>query len=169
MTTGEPNPFDFGPPPARGDERSTGPYGPSSGAVGDVWTGTPSTPGWEMGAPGNWEHGGPAPTVTAPSPSAADVGSPPTLLLVPPLVMGVLGALVAYLLGETTVWAFVAWALAGPVAVALLAFYVYRDTRQRARAVYSGDATWLYWIALVAIGLGVVVSAWRIAQWAGQL
>ncbi|WP_433799563.1 hypothetical protein [Actinomycetospora sp. CA-084318] len=80
-----------------------------------------------------------------------------------------MGALIAFLLGVTVLWAFVGWALAGPVAVGSLAFYMLRDTRERAKPIYSGDATWLYGVALVAIGIGVVVSAWRIAQWAGQL
>jgi hypothetical protein len=91
--------------------------------------------------------------------------------LIAALVLGLVAAVVAVLLGASVGYAFGAWLLAGPVAIGLLAVFAQHDVRQRARPIYDAP-TWLpalYWSAVVAAGLGICASAWNIAQWAGHL
>lgn len=104
--------------------------------------------------------------------SGADVlGRPPVLWLVLGLVAAALGAVAAAVLGASSTIAFGAWAASGPLAIGLLAVFALGDTRQRARPVYNSPA-WapvLYWSVIAVAALGIGLSAWRIAEWAGQL
>lgn len=64
-----------------------------------------------------------------------------------------------------------AWLLSGPVAISVLAVFTLRDTRRRANVVYASRA-WVarsYQLCLVVATLGIVLSATRIAFWAGRL
>ena len=98
------------------------------------------------------------------------VGAPPKIWLIAALVLGLAAAAVALALGASVGYAFVAWLLAGPVAIGLLAIFTQSDVRQRSMPIYNAPS-WLpalYWSAVAAAGLGVLSSAWSIAQWAGH-
>jgi hypothetical protein len=72
----------------------------------------------------------------------------------------------------TSTWLYaMSWLLAGPVAVGLLAVYSRRDTQQQAKVFYTISAwsPWAYRAVLVVSALGVLLSAWRIADWVGRL
>jgi hypothetical protein len=81
-------------------------------------------------------------------------------------------AAVALWFGAVAPIAIVCWVLAGPVAIGLLAVHVLRAT-----AVRAGPTAWtepraavpLYWTALAVSAIGIGISAWRIADWAGRL
>ena len=63
------------------------------------------------------------------------------------------------------------WILAGPIAALLLATYMIADTKQRAFPVYqpSKPAQFIYWATVALAAIGVLVSAWQIADWFGRL
>jgi hypothetical protein len=168
-----------------------GRWGPS--AAGDPGRASP-TPGGAPGgyvpggftpggfAPGGFTPGGPPPDSYPPDGYGAGfgttqiaetdlVGTPPKIWLIAALLLGLAAAAVAVMLGASIGYALLAWLLAGPVAIGLLAVFSQRDVRQRSLPIYHSP-TWLptlYWGAVVAAGLGVLSSAWYIAQWAGHL
>lgn len=155
MTTG-PDPFSFQSPPY-GD-----PSSPSYQPVVDPYTPAPSP----------FVHGNGAANdgLFAGDPSVV-IGEPPILTLVAALLVGAAAAVVAALWGHAAPVALAAWTAAGPVGVGFLALYSRQDTRRRTLPVYNA-AGWtplLYWAAVSAIGVGIVISAVRIAEWAGRL
>lgn len=68
-------------------------------------------------------------------------------------------------------FAFAGWALSGPAAALVLAKYMITDTKERALPVYqpSKPSQVVYWTAVGFAALGVLVSAWQIADWFGRL
>jgi hypothetical protein len=147
-----PDPFDFG---NHGDD----PFAPASAITpaASVAGGQPDRFGMDT---------------PPPAAAGADVlGQPPVLWLVLGLVAAALGAAAAAVLGTSSTIAFGAWAASGPLAIGLLAVFALLDTRQRARPVYNSPvwAPVLYWSVIAVAALGIGLSAWRIAEWAGQL
>lgn len=121
------------------------------------------------GAPGASSFGAPSP-VGGPV-AIPEIGRCPWWLLGVCVGLSLVAALVAVLAGANIWVAGVAWVLAGPLAFSTLALYISRDTRERGRGTYTAP-TWAqagYWVAVVVALVAVVVTAWRIAQWAGQL
>lgn len=85
-------------------------------------------------------------------------------------VAGIAASAVAALTETSIALAFVGWLLAGPAAIGGLALFTGVDTRRRSRSVYSAP-TWLpriYWLAVVACGIGIGAGAWQLALWAGR-
>ncbi|QHC57194.1 hypothetical protein [Rathayibacter sp. VKM Ac-2760] len=105
------------------------------------------------------------------SASVATSARSPLGWLIGGVVVAVLAGAAALLLGEEPVPAFVAWALAGPVAIGLFAVYLLLDTRRRTQLMYSPPtwAPWLYRGGLVVVLLAVIACAARIALWAGRV
>lgn len=102
---------------------------------------------------------------------ATSVAGPPLPFLIGAASTAVLAIVLALVLGRSMPWALAAWVLAGPVAVTLVGLFMSRDVAARAWPVYVSP-TWLPWAvrgALVLIGVGVVLSSWRFADWASRL
>ena len=80
------------------------------------------------------------------------------------------GGVLAVLLGGTPIVAFLAWLIAGPAAFSLLGLYSMRDARRRAAPIYVSPSwvTAAYWATVALALIGVVLSAWRLALWAGR-
>lgn len=85
--------------------------------------------------------------------------------------VALVGGTVALLWGAAPALAFVAWALAGPAAVLLLAVFSLRDVRRQAAPVYTAPpwASAAYWGVVVLVAAAVVASAWQIGQWSGRV
>jgi hypothetical protein len=167
------------------DGRDPFAFGPAPG--GDQW-GPPPTTGPTTQAPAGgyqpgpvrppempWQPGGGDFSLASPGlDGMAGPGSPPTGWLAGALgaaVAGVVAVSVAIFL-RTGPWpAFVAWALAGPIAIGMLAAFSRSDIRERARPIYSSrpSTSTLYWSAVVVAAIGIGISAWQIADWAGRL
>lgn len=154
------DPYDFGPPPARRPGATSG-YG--SGGFGDA------PPEHTLAAPlrdefGRMDHG---PALTDPY----VVVRTPVVWLAAAIGLGLAGAVVAWFFGDAIGPALAAWVLAGPLAIGLLAVHSLRDTALRTRLGYDRrpSATGLYTAAIVVAAVGIGLSAWRIAEWAGRL
>jgi hypothetical protein len=166
------DPFDFGPHP--GGSRWSPPDGQTNLPGGPPQYGPPQygpPPGPAPGPTDLWPPSPSGPGLDPPDLSAAAVGKPPLVWLVAALVVGLAGAVVAFF-GRNPVIAVVAWALAGPGAIGLLAVFTQRDVGQRALPIYihsPGRTMALYWAAILVAAVGIAVSAWYIAQWAGRL
>ncbi len=95
---------------------------------------------------------------------------PPWAISLAAGVLGLAGALVAWFGGAVSM-AFICWVVAGPVAMGLLAFFIVRDAQARVTGVYTrpGWVDVIYWGAVAATLLGVLVCAYRIAIWVGRL
>jgi hypothetical protein len=183
----------WGPP--GGGSPPTGPF-PSSGGPGP---GGHDPGGYDPGgygpggyAPGGYAPGGYAPGDYAPGgyvpgayppdrppdPVSSEgfgdaelIGRPPFVWLILALVLGLVAAVVAWIFGASMWIALGMWVLAGPIAIGLLALFTQRDVQQRAKPIYDAPS-WipvLYWSAIVAAAVGIGVSAWNIADWAGRL
>lgn len=88
------------------------------------------------------------------------------------ITTSVIATVMALLYGVAVPVAFLCWALAGPVSIGLLAVHILRATAVRASpATYteSGTTTLLYWSAVAVAAVGIGLSAWQIADWAGRL
>ncbi|GGK99763.1 hypothetical protein GCM10007382_19610 [Salinibacterium xinjiangense] len=87
------------------------------------------------------------------------------------IAAAVTGAVVAIVLGHAPPLAWLAWALAGPIAIGLFSIFSLRDTKQRAMPLYGERAavTWTLRIGWVLAFVGVVLAALRLADWAGRL
>jgi hypothetical protein len=96
--------------------------------------------------------------------------SPPKLWLILSAATSVTGGVIAGILGERIAPAAAGWLLAGPIALTLLATFVWRDTVRRTRATritYSWVRPAYFGCAALAI-LATFVSAARIGVWAGR-
>lgn len=99
------------------------------------------------------------------------VTKPPTLLLSVAVAAALLGGAVALAAAGRPWAAITAWVITGPVAFGLLAVYSATDARRRASSVYIAPV-WLgiaYWTSVAVVLACVVLSALRIADWAGRL
>lgn len=126
------------------------------------------------------EHSGPSGAQGGRS-GWSDPGSQPAARLVPVgppfewlAVSGgvaLVGGAVALLWGAAPAMAFVAWALAGPAAVLLLAVFSVRDVRRQAAPVYTAPpwTSAVYWLVVLVVAVAVVASAWQIGQWSGRV
>lgn len=127
-----------------------------------------------FGAPDPASYGGgPAAGVFAEAPVADEitVAKPPVLWLALAAAAALASLLVAGIALSAPSLALVGWALAGPIAIGLLAVFTLVDTGRRAAAVYA-EPTWAkpaYWGVLAVAGVGILLSAWRIAEWIGRL
>lgn len=117
-----------------------------------------------------------AETFVAPAGATATGGlsvtGPPTRLLAAALAAAAAGVALAMasVSTSTVLPAFSAWLLAGPAAIGALAWFGYADTRRRLSSVYSAPG-WLstgYWTVVAICAVGIGVSAWQIALWAGR-
>lgn len=85
--------------------------------------------------------------------------------------MSLVAAVAAGVAGAAVPVALVSWVLAGPLAIGLLAVFVTRDARAQTRPVYVRP-DWigaLYGVTIVIAAAGILLSAWRIADWVGRL
>ncbi|GAB19898.1 hypothetical protein GOEFS_096_00750 [Gordonia effusa NBRC 100432] len=100
------------------------------------------------------------------------VARPPSGLLIAAAGVALVGLVIAIVgvFREDAV-ALVGWALAGPLAIILLGFFVAADTRRQAEPVYTrpGWVGLVYAIAAVLIVAGIVVASVGVALWIGRL
>ncbi|MGL5405797.1 MAG: hypothetical protein ACRDAX_03260 [Propionibacteriaceae bacterium] len=99
------------------------------------------------------------------------VGKAPWKIIVIAMALALLGGGIGFLLGQAPIFALLGWAISGPIAMAVLAFFTLRDTKVRARGVYSqlSFVPILYWIAMGICIAATLICAWRIGDWAGRL
>jgi len=111
--------------------------------------------------------GGSEPTSAA---AAAEKAGPPYLWLALALALGVAGIVGALAFGQIVPVAWGSWVASGPVAIGLLAVFLFMDNRERAKPTYGNrsSAIWLYRGGLAIAFVGIVLSALRIAEWAGR-
>lgn len=110
----------------------------------------------------DWEDVQPAPALT--------IARPPLYWLIAAASAALLATLLALVAAGSMSVALVAWLLAGPVAVALLGVFMSRDVVARSAPVYVSPQ-WLKWgirAVIVLIGVGVVLSSWRVADWVSR-
>lgn len=156
--TDQHDPYDFGSPPHSG---ATSGYG--AGAFGDE----PRNPTLAAPSPDDFTR---IDRDAVPSDLYAIVRTP-VIWLAAASVLGLAAAVIAAIWGDSIQLAFTAWVLAGPVAIGLLAVHSLRDTALRTRLGYDQrqGAVALYIVAVAAAAVGIGLSAWRIAEWAGRL
>ncbi|MFW6598188.1 hypothetical protein ACQBAU_15950 [Propionibacteriaceae bacterium Y2011] len=97
--------------------------------------------------------------------------APPIHWLAVAAGLAVIGIVLALVLGGLPPVAIVAWVLAGPVAIGVLALFTTTDLKARSGAVYAAQG-WVkpaYWVALVLCFIGTMAAAWKIAEWVGRL
>jgi hypothetical protein len=145
-------------PPGYGPQQGGGAWGPPGGSppTGPYPSGGPGHGGPGPAGPGGFDPGGYSPGGFAPGGYPADwspdqrgsggfgetelVGRPPFVWLLVALVLGLVAAVVAWMLG-TTLWiALATWALAGPVAIGLLAVFTLCYDQQRAKPIYDAPS-----------------------------
>ncbi len=115
--------------------------------------------------PGNDPLGPPASAIPAVAPIR-----PPILWLGLSAAAGLVGGFVGWFFGVRLVPALLGWLLAGPVAIGLLARYIWRDTVRRAqptRTDYGWTGPAYYACAVLAI-LATALAAYEIALWFGR-
>lgn len=97
-------------------------------------------------------------------------GRAPVLWLALAAVSVAAGIVLALTVGRSPL-AVAAWALAGPLAISVLAIFTRIDIEQRARAVYDPwpYTTVCYWLVLGAAACGVLLSGWLVANWWARL
>jgi hypothetical protein len=155
------DPYDFGPPTSR-QGSDPPPYAAGSFGTPHAWNQARSAPIDDEF--GRTDHG----------PGLADpyvVVRTPVIWLLCAMVLGIAGAVGAAVLGSSISAALVAWVLAGPLAIGLIAVHSLRDTALRTRLGYNQltGATAMYAVTIVVAAVGIGLSAWRIAEWAGRL
>jgi hypothetical protein len=169
----------WGPP---GGSPPTGPFPPGGSNPGGSHPVGSQLGGYDPGGPAGYDPGGYAPGGYPPnwSPEPVNsegfgdaelIGRPPFVWLVAALVLGLVAAVVAWVFGASMWVALAMWVLAGPIAIGLLAVFTQQDVQQRAKPIYDAPS-WipvLYWSAVAAAVVGIGVSAWSIADWAGRL
>lgn len=105
--------------------------------------------------------------------------SAPYLMLLPSLISGLFSIVICLvlILGNLTVsngmyfpLALGAWAMAGIVGVVGLGPYFAADNAQRTAGIYQivGWKQGLYWVTIIAVLVGVVLSAIQLGIWAGK-
>lgn len=149
-----------GPPAGPGQSAASDPFGANrsdgeagSGQVTADWTGYGGDSGYGV------ESG------------TVQIARPPLPYLAAAAAISLVALLLAALLGAIPGLAIIAWVLAGPIAIGVLAYYLKVDTTERARPIYAAP-NWLrpaYIVALVLCGIAVVIAALRIALWVGRL
>lgn len=140
----------------------TNPFDPAATAR----AGVPTAGGYpNVGAPAPG-----SPTPLSGSAAPLSIAKPPVGLLAAGAVIAVVGLVLAVVFWANPI-ALVGWALAGPVAIGVMALYVARDTALRAEPVYlRPDWLSMAYAAVAAVAvIGVVVSSVSIALWAGHL
>ena len=104
------------------------------------------------------------------STNSLTVARPPLALFGLAIALATAGAVIAGVWGDALAAAGVGWLLAGPLAIGLLAIYTLVDTRRRTDAVYSAPS-WtggVYWTVVAVCMIGISISAWHLALWAGR-
>lgn len=107
-----------------------------------------------------------------PHPPPQESASAPVAWLAAGAVLAALALVAALLFGGTVSVAIAGWLVAGPVVIGLLALYTLRQTRALALPFATGPSSGLRlaYAGVVALTMiAVLVSAWRIAEWAGRL
>ena len=187
MTHGS-NPFGSNPSGAAGQSGATGgdwsPFGPPTGGQR---SGTGGAVPPSAGMPSYRHTAGTASSSSSlgslldsdDEPAALSpirAGSPPLLWLAAAFISATLGLIIVLVLhdpgtGNVPYFAFISWVLAGPAAIGLLAIFLTKDTNARARALYAAPAwvPWAYRAVLLVALVAIVLSAIRIADWAGRL
>lgn len=98
------------------------------------------------------------------------IAKPPAGLLAVGAAIALTGAALAGICWASGI-ALIGWALAGPVAIGVLALYVARDTARQVAPVYLRPE-WLTmaYAAVAALAVvGIVVSSLSVAFWVGRL
>ena len=184
------NPWDFSE-----YSESAGPAGPGQAQPGQPPAGQPGQPGLFGPGPGAPQQGGfagdsaqtapfgvmstpatanSAPTLFGPSsdlPQQLATSKAPAQWLLVAIGLAVVSIVVALILGSLPPLAIIAWVLAGPLGIGMLAFFTTSDLKARSGAVYLASS-WvrpLYWASLVLCLAGAMVAAWKIAEWVGRL
>lgn len=106
----------------------------------------------------------------AESTDSLTVARPPLVLFGIAIALAAAGAGIAGIWGDAFGAAGIGWLLAGPLAIGLLAIYTLVDTRRRTNAVYSAPS-WtaaMYWTVVTVCLVGISISAWHLAMWAGR-
>lgn len=114
------------------------------------------------------------PPPNSPAPSSASSGpldpvGPPTGLLIAAAVLAVVGTVFGGVFWGSPL-SIVGWALAGPIAIGVLALFTSRDTVRRSAAIYLRP-DWLslaYAVTMLIIAIGVVVGSVSFAMWIGH-
>lgn len=107
----------------------------------------------------------------APSTSTLTRAKTPMVWLWVALGLVAVSVVIEVLFGTDVVYAAVGWALAGPLALLCLHFFLRADARAREAAIYSeaGAATWTYRAVVILIVLATAFAAFRLASWWGRL
>lgn len=113
------------------------------------------------------------PPASAPSSSSTTTFSgPPTGLLIAAAGVAVLGVAIGVASLFMLPWlSIVGWALAGPIAIGLMALYLSRDTARRSAAIYMRP-DWVgpaYAGVAVLFVIAVLFTAYAVANWVGHL
>lgn len=98
------------------------------------------------------------------------MASPPNGLLLAATVCAVIGGVVGAL-GWARWWSLLGWVLAGPIAIWLVARFIAVDTERKTATVYARPgSTGVWWVvALIAVVVGIAVTALAVGFWVGQL
>lgn len=115
------------------------------------------------GSPEPFGGSGPVPMPAAPL-------KPPVVWLALSALAAIVGGLAAWFWGIRLLPAMLGWLVAGPVAIGLLARYVWLDTVRRAQPTHA-DYAWTgpgYFGCLVLAILATAVAAFEIAVWFGR-
>jgi len=99
---------------------------------------------------------------------------PPMVYLVLAAILGVVGTFVAVLSIVHVLPAAAAaagWALAGPLAIGMIGFFLAQDTKRRAASLYVAppSAKALMWAAGAAAAFGTIAGSLGVAIWVGHL
>lgn len=171
-----PTPLGSAAPPVPGGTFGAAPAVPGAGmSFPSSATSAPNIPSFPGGSP--------SPVAAPAFPSAqttatvgldeADgpIGKAPIWVLFVALTLALIAGVLATLFGNFALIAFATWFLAGPVAIAVLAWFTLKDTKVRAGGPYDERALpkILYWVAMVAAFIAVLIAAWRIGVWVGHL
>lgn len=96
-------------------------------------------------------------------------GSPPIVLLAAAAAAAIT-AIVLVAMVRTSQWAILGWALAGPVAIGVLALFVHVDTKRRAAAIYV-QPDWIkaaYGTVAVVVVAAIILTSLATAFWFGR-
>lgn len=110
------------------------------------------------------------PDTTSALPISHITGKPPLFWLALAGILVTAGLALAAAVGRSP-YAIVAWTLAGPLAIGVLAVFTWFDTEQRTRPEYIGSAYTRIVYGLICAGAagGVLLSGWLFANWWARL